>query len=289
MQKPIKIGVIGHLGSIGSRHYKNFKDLGCEVIGCDIGGDPRPLTKCDGVVIASPTPAHFTGIRSFQTAGIPMLVEKPIVGSRWEAEQIPFNHVKMVGYNLRFHSCVKKARGWMELGLIGRPMWARFTCAQFNERPAYIRDGVILNWSHEIDLALFLLGEAAVKAAVSNNPLENLVDIILHHNNNKCQTVIHLDYNTNPERRGFVIVGTGGSIDADLVSRQAFCKDARGGILHNHFGRDSFDGNYISEAKAFLAIIKGEGNNEGVIGCTAEEALRVTDVCFRAKELIGGG
>lgn len=282
MYRP-KIGIIGHLGSIGSRHYKNFKDLGCEVFGCDMGGDLRALIKCDAIVIASPTLFHVLHISQFQDYAIPLLVEKPVVMRRAEMMAGGLRNVKMVGYNLRFHSCVRKVREWLGAGLIGKPIWARFNCAQFNDRPDYRRDGVILNWSHEIDLAQYLLGPMEFVTCATqchNNPLkEDLADIIVRHMPG-CQTLIHLDYLTKPERRGFVIVGEAGSIDADLVSRQAFCKDANGGLLHNHFGRDSFDGNYIAEAQAFLDRLDGKE----VIGCTAEEALAVVDICFKAKE-----
>lgn len=211
----------------------------------------------------------------------PMLVEKPIVGMRQQWNRVETDHVLMVGYNLRFHSCVKKARDWLNTGVIGKPLWARFTCAQFSDKAAYLGDGVILNWSHEIDLALYLLGPAQMVAASKvGSTTEVLADIILLHNPSKCQTTVHLDYLTKFERRGLVIVGDEGSIEADLVTRQALYRDNSGQIAESYSGRDSFDGNYLDEARCFLMRLDGDP----VVGCTAPEAMRVVDICLQAKD-----
>jgi predicted dehydrogenase len=213
----------------------------------------------------------------------PCLVEKPIIGSN---DEIPRRHVLMVGYNLRFHSCVKKARAWLGEGLIGKPLWARFTCAQYNDKADYIRDGVTLNWSHEIDLAVHLLGHSVMMTAAGDD--QRVVDIVLNHDVHHCQTVVHLDYMTKWERRDFVIVGTLGSIEVDLLRREAICLDNqglyvfdnRGSYIDNFEGQDTFDSNYVAEARAFLDRLDGKD----VDGCTADEAMQVVDICLRAKE-----
>ena len=283
---PRKIGVLG-LGSIGRRHYRNFKDLGCEVETYDLqanGG--KGLTSlnhdsllewADAIVIATPTVQHYQDIIDCHDAHRYVFVEKPIISTRNHWAAISTTHIKMVGYNLRFHSCVKRAREWLGEGLIGKPLWARFTCAQYNNKADYIRDGVILNWSHEIDLAIHLLGHAVMMAAVGDD--QSTVDIILNHDVTHCQTVVHLDYLTKYERRGFLIVGTDGSIEVDLLRRKAFCPDNRGLYTRNFHGRDTFDENYVAEAHAFLDRLDGKD----VDGCTAAEAMHVADICLLAK------
>jgi predicted dehydrogenase len=283
-----KIGVLG-LGSIGSRHLRNFKELGCEVRGYDPQyagqGDHGPsrmdvIHWADALVIASPTECHMDGIMESKK---PMLVEKPIVGMRSQWNRVETDHVLMVGYNLRFHSCVQKAKEW--LLLIGKPLWARFTCAQYNDKPAYLRDGVILNWSHEIDLAIYLLGGASFLHCCKlggppfgdANTSEFLADITLLHNYG--QSTIHLDYITRWERRGFLIVGEKGSIEADLVQRQVFLRDNTGRFVDTYYGRDSWDGNYLAEARAFLERLDGKE----APGCTAQEAMKVADICLQAR------
>lgn len=281
-----KIGILG-LGSIGSRHLKNFKELGCEVSVYD------PNEKCiytytreelinwaDAIVVATPSDHHFHDI---MTCGKPVFVEKPIVNDRPQLDNLETDHVLMVGYNLRFHTCVIKARQWLKNGLIGKPIWARFTCAQYNDKPAYLRDGVILNWSHELDLALHLLGNPTVMGCMQtrNGNAEYIADILLLHNNTMCQTVVHLDYLTKWERRGFLIVGTDGSIEVDLLNRQAFLRDNKGSFPEIHYGRGSFDGDYLAEARAFLKRLDGEET----LGCTAEEAMQVVRIALAAKDM----
>jgi predicted dehydrogenase len=242
------------------------------------------INWADAIVIATPTSRHYADIILCHPSK-PLFVEKPIVCTRDQLSIPTVNNIRMVGYNLRFHSCVKKAREWLGTGLIGKPLWARFTCAQYNDKPAYLRDGVILNWSHEIDLALYLLGNARLDAAsISHNVREDMADLVLQHGNTLCRTSIHLDYLTKWERRGFVIVGDNGSLEADLVSRQIFHRDNNGRFIHTHYGRDTFDGNYLSEAKAFLDRLDGKET----IGCTAAEAIEIIRICLEAKEFVSG-
>jgi len=278
------IGILG-MGSIGSRHAKNFISLGCpihaydpKIIGSILQDRDMLMRQCDAVVIATPTSRHRDDLFFVARYGKPIFVEKPI-----SAEPLTdvSEYIKMVGYNLRFHSCVKKVREWLGQGLIGKPIWARFTCAQFNDKPQYRRDGVLLNWSHELDLALYLLGRARFTAVSLRNDPEDLAVVILRHDNNDCYTTVHLDYLTRVERRGFVIIGEEGSIDTDLVNRQTFLKNNKGQLIHSFGGRDTFDSNYIAEAQAFLDRLEGKET----LGCTAQEANDVVRLCTEAKEM----
>ena len=93
---------------------------------------------------------------------------------------------------------------------------------------------------------------------------------------------MHLDYVSRPERRGFVIVGDNGSIEVDLVQRQAFRKNIYGQIVATFYGKDSYDQNYIDEIAAFLDRLDGKQT----IGCNADEGLSVARLCLEAKEMI---
>ncbi len=279
---PRTVEVIG-LGSAGTRHAKNLLALGCEVYGYDI--DPNARTKAlragipvrttpnmgstDAVVIATPTSEHY---RDLLTASLmpdgPIFVEKPLADRMID---LPTN-LRMVGYNLRFHSCVKKAKEWLDIGHIGRPLWANLTVAQCNDK---YEDSVILNWSHEIDLALYLLGQASVKAAVSD---DRIADLVLKHGSG-CQTTVHLDYVTAPEIRNFAIAGTRGNMHVDLVRRTAWINN----VDHFFKGRDSFNENYVEEMQAFLDRIDGAQT----IGCTGEEGLAVLEICLVARKMAG--
>lgn len=280
-----KIAVIG-LGSIGSRHAKNLIQLGHEVHGYDlvtiicipgvkIHSSLGKLPEVDAYVIASPTPTHslYIATARLQFPGKPLFVEKPVAHA-------PFNgseDIAMVGYNLRFHSCVLQAKEWIDL--IGKPQWATFCVAQRNTKADYLRDGVILNWSHEIDLALHLLGPATVKACVADEK-ETLADIILVHENG-CQTTIHLDYLTKPEIRQSIIVGDKGTIILDLAHRHAWFRDSHEKGPVGFVGPDTFDSNYLDEMESFIARIEGQET----VGCSGKEGLDVLKVCLEAKTI----
>ena len=286
------IGVIG-LGSIGMRHAKNLIAMGHTVLGYDpddkiqaefykinCGLRFYDCPKMDGVVIASPTPNHAADIK--QALGNkpdrPIFIEKPVAD-----KMIDLGHSNiMVGYNLRFHSCVKEAKEWLDAGLIGKPIWSNFTLGQFNDRPAYLRDGVILNWSHEIDLCLYLLGPASL--ANSSTRLtegkDDMTDILLTHENG-CRSTVHLDYVTEPEARAFYIRGTKGIIGANLVSRRAnlWCEPPTAPFR----GEDTWNDNYIEEMQAFIDRIDGKET----IGCTGGEGLEVLKICLEVRKQAG--
>lgn len=294
----MRIGVIG-LGSIGERHAKNLIDMGHHILAFDLDRSKSRkfawreevgllIEDSDAIVVASPTEYHAEHIRQANLKGIKTFVEKPIVAKRMEQATTNMKFVLMCGYNLRFHSCVKKAKEWLDDGIIGQPLWANFTLAQYSEKPPYLRDGVILNWSHEIDLCLYLLGEAQVRASSTRltDGKDDISDILLTHTNG-CRSRVHLDYVTKPEIRGFTIVGEKGWMAADLVSRTAWRWDERDSEEiepTEHFaGTDSWNDNYIEEMQAFLDRIEGKKT----LGCTAEEAIKVLEICLEVRKQAG--
>lgn len=284
------IGIIG-LGSIGMRHKTNlWQHLGqTEVVGYDpdpekqrgsgwIVGDLNMLIEMsDLIVIASPTNQHYDHLVACVNIGKPCFVEKP-VADRW----VDVNAI-MVGYNLRFHSCVKQAKEWLDSHQIGKPLWANFTLGQHSAKPPYLRDGVILNWSHEIDLALYLLGRGSVAGSSTrlSDGRDDISDILLTHDDG-CRSVVHLDYVTEPQVRQGIIVGTEGQIIFDLVNRHAWLRDKEK-MIDAFEGLDDWNDNYIEEMQAFLDRCDGKST----IGCTGEEGLEVLKVCLEVRKRAG--
>lgn len=293
------IGIIG-LGSIGERHAQNLQDMGHNWVFHDPAKDAGFRIErlfaddVDAVVVASPTPQHFDDLWRCFHHKKPTFVEKPIA----DRLGAPLEYVNMVGYNLRFHGCVKKAKEWLDAGLIGKPIWANFILGQYSEKPPYLRDGVILNWSHEIDLATYLLGNAKVTASstrtvrpgTANSDVnvylvsdgDDITDILLTHKGG-CRSTVHLDYVTKPEVRQFIIGGTTGTIEVYLLSRTAYLNSS-GIIAESAFrGRDTWNDNYIEEMQAFLDRIDGKET----IGCTGEEGLEVLKICLEVRKQAG--
>jgi predicted dehydrogenase len=182
----------------------------------------------------------------------------------------------MVGYNLRVHSCVIQAKEWIDVDHLGDPLWGNFVVAQYNDK---YTDHVILNWSHEIDLALYLLGPLAVQTCASNS--NGMADITLHNYLKHCTVTIHLDYVTKPEIRQTIIVGSKATIIMDLVSRHAWLRNSEGVIIDSFVGDDTWDSNYLDEMETFIARVEGKET----IGCTGQEGLEVLKICLEAKRL----
>lgn len=286
----MKIAVIG-CGSIGERHAKNLESLGHVVDRFDPvrfpGKSPYDaIIRSDAMVIAAPTSMHDDYMEEAVLYGKPFFVEKPIADNILGSVIEDAKKAVMCGYNLRYHSCVKKAKEWLDAGLIGKPIWANFTLGQYNDRPPYLRDGVILNWSHEIDLCLYLLGGASLVASSTRitNDKDDMSDILLWHEND-CRSTIHLDYITKPERRYFTIVGTENSLTVNLVDRVVSMRRNYGDSLPDFCfcGTDSWNDNYIEEMQAFIDRIDGKET----IGCSGEEGLEILKICLEVRKQAG--
>lgn len=277
----MRVGILG-LGSIGLRHAKNVLWLKeHEVFGFDpsedqqlifasYGGIPasrEAVMACDKIIVASPTVNHWQDLRDLADVGKPTLAEKPIADRPIDFD---VSFVKLVGYNLRYHSCVKQAKQWLNSNIIGKPLHGEFVLAQYNDRPQYMRDGVALNWSHEIDLALHLLGKGECLASACKN--NTIADFFVQHINGAVSS-IHLNYVNKREERYFTILGDKGRIHCTIAPyRCADCFTEDGEVFTYNFNT-TFDEDYIAEIKSFL------GGDIGP-GCTADQAKDVLKICI---------
>lgn len=278
----MKIAVLG-LGSIGLRHAKNLRKLGADVIGYDIDETKQrefqgkvvsrefALGQCDAVLSATPTIQHKADMDSALEYDIPAFVEKPIIS---KLENATYPGRLHVGYMLRFHPCVNFATKKILAGDIGKPLWASFTVAQFNDKPAYLADGVVLNWSHEIDLALYLFGPAKVACAslVYQDGQDVIADFVLEHESG-VRSTIHMDYVTKQEIREFWIVGEEKNIGVDLVGRTA----SWGRMVQQFDG--SWDGDYLNEMSAWLQALEGKQT----VLATGQDGIKVVKICEQVK------
>src|SRR5689334_1148867 len=112
----MRIGILGY-GSIGSRHGRNLLALGHKIIIHDPAmaeSLPRDevVKQADAVVIASPTSEHASDIALCQQQNKPCFAEKPIADKSLNKHGWP-TWPLMVGYNMRFHPCVLKAKEWL--------------------------------------------------------------------------------------------------------------------------------------------------------------------------------
>jgi len=181
------IAVIG-CGSIGVRHLRNLMMMGQEnLIAVDTSAarltDARAQVdnlrtylsferaledNPQAAIIATPPATHSTIAVPLITAGIPVLIEKPLAhtlfsGKTIQAAEYATDTLACVGYSMRFHPAVQLIRDEL-LQEIGKPLYARAEVGQYlpdwhpgeDYRQWYMAHadqggGALLDLSHEID------------------------------------------------------------------------------------------------------------------------------------------
>ena len=157
---PLDILVIGG-GSIGERHLRCFKDIGCTVALCDSNaqrlqdmadkyGLSRTFTDVNqaitatwyGVVIATPANLHAGHAALIANSTAALLIEKPLCTRLEDVEwlrPIVAEKVVQVGYVMRHHPAAQHVRELLAEGVIGTLHQVTVTAGQHfpSFRPAY--------------------------------------------------------------------------------------------------------------------------------------------------------
>ena len=240
----MRVLVVGY-GSIGSRHARLLEEQGHDVHcvtrnnACPFPVHPE-LTEGlaafepDGVIVCNETAAHQAALEALLDAGFsgPVLMEKPL----FKTVPVPLPQVPdtvFTAYNLRFHPLVKRVREF----LLGVPLHsARLHVGQYlpDWRPGtdyaagYSASrakggGVLRDLSHELDLALWLLGPwrrvTALGGHFSGLDIDSDDVYALLLETARCPAVsVNLNYLSKPARRGMEINGQGLSLKADLIA-----------------------------------------------------------------------
>jgi predicted dehydrogenase len=320
----VKILVVG-LGSIGRRHIRNLKalDSSCEIIvwrqhsKTENLGDLAPLvhkvvftledalkTKPEIALITNPSPFHIGTAIPLAENNIHLFIEKPISHSLKDVETLIqlCKHqqlVLMVGYHLRFYRPMQELQKALKSGVIGTPLSLRAEAGSFlpdwrpggdYRREASAREnlggGVILELSHELDYAVWLLGKVqsvnALIAKVSNLEIdvEDLAEITLSFSNGATGQ-IHLNMFQPTITRSCRIAGSEGMLSWDWNSHAV--------ELHTSSGKQKpifpaqtieRDEIYRSELQHFFSAVNKQ--TEPIVN--GEEALNVLKIALAAKQ-----
>jgi predicted dehydrogenase len=258
--EPVRALVIG-TGSIGRRHIESVRTLqqgsklallrrrGAEDeysrrIGADVHAsvDEALAWQPDVAIVATPSNCHIDVLPSLLRAGVPTLIEKPVVVDerdvraleKMEPSSLP---PTQVGCVLRFLPAVERLREWIVGGRLGALIRARLDCGQYladwrrtDYRTSYSAEaerggGVIFDLVHEIDLAVMLFGDCQLKHALAarRSSLEiNCEDVALLHlsADGGLPISINLDYVSRAPVRNIEVVGELASARLDLVARR---------------------------------------------------------------------
>lgn len=189
----------------------------------------------DFAVVANPTALHLDTALALARSGVPFLLEKP-VSDREEGLGELVSEVAgrglsvLVGFQLRHHPAWGQLTSWLAAELVGRPVsvlaevgqWLPDWRPQRDYRQSYsarrvLGGGAIFDLTHEIDLALAVMGAAAEVSCLCGRfsgldmDAEDLAEISLRHGE-RGLSHLHLDCLQRRYSRRFKLIGTEGTV-----------------------------------------------------------------------------
>lgn len=259
----MRILIVG-TGSIGQRHIRNLQnlvrrpefillrdgaredDFSRQLGAAVVGSYAQALAKNPGfAVIATPSVFHFQALQSLLPAQVPCYVEKPVVTTEVQVEQLKHLLAGLVtipttlaGCNLRFLPSLQLLQQLIRDGAIGCPVRASLQVGQWlpDWRPAqdYRQSysafcerggGVVLDLIHELDAARWLFGEFDQVHSLGGRysrldiESEDSAAIILGRVGGPV-TSLSLDYVSRRPIRRYEIVGDEGTLVWNLPGKE---------------------------------------------------------------------
>lgn len=300
-------------GSIGRRHIGNLLRLGVPVtafdtdparsewarreLGCGVVADPRRALDSSprAVWVCTPPHLHAAGARPALERNVPCFIEKPLA-PEWRvardlsrlaaSRRVP----AAVGYQLRQHPALRWVKQGLKRGRWGRLLHLRAFLGQHlpdwrpwqDYRKSYTASramggGVLLDCSHELDLARWLAGDVAEvycraeKLSDLDIDVEDTAELVLGFRSGAAGSV-HLDMTARAPRRGLELTLSEGTVLWDLPSATLRSYSTRTGRWSERtFRLRPHDDLYTRETKAFLAHVRAP-RPDGVV--TLEDAAR---------------
>lgn len=242
--KMMKALVVG-FGSIGKRHARILKELGCEVgvvSHREVEFSPRYKNLSRAlkdfspgyVVVANRTSAHLRTLKALRAEKFKgmVMIEKPLFS---KAEKFPARGFRkiVVGYNLRFHPLILRLRkllcGQKVLTVqayVGKNLAVWRPGADYRKSYSALKDqggGVLRDLSHELDYVTWLLGGwhsvAAVGGHYSHLEIETDDIFSLMIKTRRCDNVsVHMNYVDKVGHRILMVNTATASIKIDLMN-----------------------------------------------------------------------
>jgi predicted dehydrogenase len=144
-----------------------------------------PSTRPDAIILATPNALHVSGALACIAAGIPVLIEKPVADTLYEAEQLvdavhQTGVIALVGHHRRHSNLIRSAKEIIDQGSLGRLVTITGS-ALFYKPDSYFAAGpwrtqtgggpVLINMIHEIDSLRYLMGDIVQVQAMTSNAI----------------------------------------------------------------------------------------------------------------------
>ena len=250
-------------GSIGLRHIGHLRKLGLsEIEAVDPSPDAREKVRAqtgiaatadpeaalarrpDIVLVCTPAATHIPWVDKALAMGAHVFVEKPLSTGMEGTESLvkkvqSDGRVVQVGYNLRYHPAVRTAKGILDSGKLGKVVSAHLEFGLYlpkwwankDYRTSYMANaelggGLLLDASHELDLALHFLG-AAEEVTAYGGKLSGLeikgLDVIkaLMKMRGGALVSVHMDCVQPTYTRSFVLIGENAALRWDCPDGRA--------------------------------------------------------------------
>lgn len=320
----MKVLIVG-FGSIGQRHLENLRriDATAKVVIWHQHTDARDVpekfqdadhrvysledaleTRPDVALITNPASQHIKTGLDLAAYNISLFIEKPISNELDGVDELlelcrERSLILMVGYIFRFYHPLKVLRKALIEGKIGRPLILRSEVGQYlpDWRPGKdyrqsvsarqdLGGGAVLELSHELDYARWLLGEVesvnAHLAQLGNLDIdvEDAAEIILQFRNRAVGS-IHLDMIQRPATRMCSIIGTEGTLTWDGSSHRVQLFSVTSNSWQDLHPASSINPNkiYEDELRHFIDCFRGKT----VPIVSGEDGKRALEIALAAK------
>jgi predicted dehydrogenase len=307
--------LIAGLGSIGRRHLRNLLALGEkdivllrshrstlpeeELVGLPVETDLAQALKMHkpaAVIVANPTALHLDIAIPAAEAGCAVLLEKPVSHSldRLDLLQGVVSRTGariLVGFQLRFHPSLVRARELITEGRLGRVFSARVHFGEYlpawhpweDYRQGYaartdLGGGVLLTQCHSLDYLPWLVGKVESvwgslgKLSDLEIDVEDTAEIGVRFKDGSLGN-LHIDYAQQPPSHRIAISGTHGSLVCDLLAGSTRLYEVARQEWEEFVVPKSWERNqmFAEEMQHFLDVVSG--NADPV--CTLEDGIRV--------------
>tara|TARA_Y100001978_G_scaffold192764_1_gene198194 strand:- start:518 stop:1501 length:984 start_codon:yes stop_codon:yes gene_type:complete len=317
-----KILICG-LGSIGRRYLRiiknNWPEFEVAVLRSGYGPkceelkliDYQPLNikdsidwEPDAVIISSPANIHFDQAIAFGSSGIPCLIEKPLGTSNESFEKskklihLSKSVTMLLGYIYRHDPCANLIKNRLNKNTLGKIVEADFYCGSW--LPNWRQDidylnsvsankelggGVLLELSHEIDIANWFLGP--IKINFANLKSSGLLPIdvedrayLMAENDKGVQISIRLNFCSEPSKRKIEIRGEKGQIFWDLIHGKLEISNENNDIYQSNLNIDR-DSLFLIQIKHFFDCIFGKYKPK----CSISEGIYILELIREAKKI----
>ena len=317
-----KILICG-LGSIGRRHLRVlrglFPSLQISVLRSGLGPPCEEVKLANHIfenlsdaqiwhpqaaIIATPATDHLKKALPLARNGVPLLIEKPLssnLGPRNElielknlAGSIPV----VLAYVLRHDPCAVYVKEHLSGGILGTIIDASFYCGSWlpDWRPGLnyrncvsarsdLGGGVLLEISHEIDLALWFFGEINLHLSLLRQ--SNLLDIdvedqaiLVGSTPNKTSISINLNFCTKPSKRLLCVRGDQGEIVWDMINGEVQLSHEDPGRSQRFTSATTAEERYTNQVLHFLSCV----NRTELPICSVDDGIKVLDFIERARQ-----